>query len=267
MGVEDHLNWEKNTPTIGWIKRYKTRPDWFGRGCHTFAQVRNKINEGWPYGAKTIRRRADEIIKPYRAQIKRRKRVLRRIDQGDELSVQKVLVGNLDSAWSRKELHPKIQRVRKAEIFVQPSGLAYVSQSELFYQCVSALALALYLNKKRVQTKIVAVSYAVDVTGDYSKNVDVLTLVKLKSFAKKLNVERLAIQTWAGVFRTYYFFARCCLPFIVGTGLGKTSDVSYKRSILPINKQKDVKRYVVPRTTNETSVKRYIDDLISRGEL
>ena len=238
---------------------------WFGRGCNTFDQVFKKLNDGWPNGTKDIKQRAERIISPFRVKVKRTKRTLRYTDQGDEVITQAILSGNLDKAWRAKIRHPKIQRVEKAEIFLQPSGLAYVTSDQLFNQCATALALTFFLTTKRVQTKIIAASYAGSV--DISGNTNILILVNLKNFTNKLNVEQLAINSWAGVFRTLYFLARCCTDIKISTGLGSTIDVSSHPYILPRSKNPSIKRYIVPRTTTPEMGKNYIEQLIKQGDL
>lgn len=279
MRVVEESNDERfkhNRNTVDWIKHDSRHgANWFGRGCHSFKNVIDKLDDGWPEGTKDIRQRADRIIAPFRARVKRSRRILKHTDQGDEIISQAILSGNLDSAWRAKICYPKVQRVEKAEIFLQPSGTAWVTDEELFNQCASALALAFFLNIKRVQTRIVAASYAIDV-GTYGRayrgrftqrEVSVLILVHLKSYSSPLNVEQVAINSWAGVFRTLYFLARCCTPCKVPAGLGSSRDVSNIAHILPRPKNPSIKRYVVPYNRTPKMGEEYIDRLIQKGDL
>ena len=248
------------------LKQHEERkPSWYGRNCFTGEQVREKLNQPWERGSRGIQERSDKIITPLKAKIKSPKRKNVWDEYGDEVSISKIFAGNLDTAWKRTVKRERKQKIRKAEIYIQPTGLSSVGDQILFNKAATGLALAKFLDINKVQTRIYLLSLALNCTRGYHGS-DIMVLVRLKNYTERFNLDALTLACWSGNFRTNIFYARMSLDQKISRGLGNTVDVNHYPDLLP-KVDKYVKRFVVPHTPSVYDGKRYIQSLIAKGDL
>ncbi len=193
--------------------RMPSEASWFG-GLRSPAAATALITDGWRDGASRLESLASEVSAP--AARSRRRRLTWR-DEGDDLNVDRALVGSWDNAWrtSRREWVAGPQHVT---VYASIGGNSDRNSEELFWAGATALVVCDRLEQAGYAVRLVATLVAHASASDTPYRIDLL----VKDSDEPLRVDALASLTaHAGVFRTFGLASTCILPCYVGTGLGR----------------------------------------------
>lgn len=234
----------------------------YGRNCTTAKMARSKVLKPWSYGAEQIQARSDKMLYPLTSKIERERRKLTWDDHGDEIDIDKIYSGGFDTLWRRAKRQNRLSSIKKAEIFIQMSAAWIQTPESMFNQVATGLALAQYLQRKRVQTRIVAIAYFVKI----ARETDLLVLLNVKNFNQKASLDELAATTWVGNLRTYIFYSACLIDRRCNDYLGYPGELTHTPRLLPKEKP-GIKRYLIPRTTSVNAGIQHLRRLHKRGEI
>ena len=238
------------------IKNKKvTDNDWYGADCRSGQDVVRLCNEGWKEGLDKIE---DLISKINLDQIYGKKSTRKRIrgKHGSYFNIHAARSGKLDRAWKRSVRIETNKKISKAEIWLQIVGSANESASNLFWAPAAAIALAEFLQKKRLAVQIMCSSlqYGVFSSGRWGESL--LTTACLKKFNNTSSLEELSMAAFAGNFRHYWFSAFCAVERKLSYGLGYPHDL--KDELLPPVPKK-CKRIIVPRFRTLTRATKWLN--------
>ena len=191
--------------------------EWFGIDGGG-PEIADAVWKGWPKGLKKTRELIDKI-RPHLPLARDRRRKREFADSGDDLDIQRVYSGNLDTAWTRTR---RRMSSGSATITLKTSitGSCGKSTAALFYKgAVAAI----------VTDALEAAGYRVAVVGyDHTESafpngpkLNNYAEIPFKAASEPLDLERLIACTGlAGFLRWYGFKQVMSIPSKVGTGLG-----------------------------------------------
>lgn len=202
--------------------------DWLG-GINSLDDARKLLTEGWPDGVKRLESAIADFTPPD-AQTRVRRVAWR--DQGDELSVDRAMRGEFDTAWrtSKRKVTRGPQTIELYSIY---GGCGGLSAEEIFWNGAACCAIA---------DRLESAGYAVRIVGcfvhGYKGSPGILTTsdgvdddgrrdrycrsdVVIKEASEPLRLDGLAsILCHAGVYRTFLFRTWCTMPLKMNDGLG-----------------------------------------------
>ncbi len=176
---------------------------WRG-GISTLTEFRDFINRGWPEGLK----RMQDVIVQLKdiPAVKDIRRIGEWADQGDDLNIEKVYSGDIDSAWRRTKRVLKPGASIHGRIFINVSTSCYVRPEEFFWRGATAITAADLLEDAGYRVEIAGFNDTA-YTWDRSASRDSFVLVYLKRFDEELDMERLAAITAHASFLRIAIFA------------------------------------------------------------
>ena len=126
---------------------------WYGAGCKTGHDVQRKLKEGWPEGRKQCEDMLAKFDTSSLVPVDRRRRQIK-TDMGDNLDMQAVYLGNLDTCWSvaKRQYSSGPQRV---DIVANMLCSVLNNPSVLFWRGVAAVVLADKLEAAGYMVRIV----------------------------------------------------------------------------------------------------------------
>jgi hypothetical protein len=193
---------------------------WYG-GISTVADAERLLDRGWSDGAARLESMARDVTPPT-ARCRKRKPVWR--DQGDELDVDRALVGDWGTAWraSHRMWSPGPSTV---DLYAAIGGNAHRSADELFWAGATAAILTDLLEGAGYTVRVIGSIVAINRNDSQRAMV---TRVVVKETSEPLRLDALAaVACHAGVFRTLGF--RALLESPVYTDLGNTTAVPWSR--------------------------------------
>lgn len=256
------------TPSKENIGKYPNGFDaWYGfskrdlGGLTNIKELIALVNYGWKDGAKLAKKAFDELssIVPKTRSVHRRKI---RGDFGDELDMQRVYTGDLDTAWSK--MHRRFEdgtQGNPVTILVNIGGLVGTTAEEFFWRGAVARVAAERLEAAGRRVEIIAYSYS---RGSY-KTGDALTGVLLKELDQPLNEEVLVATTaHPAFFRQFILNARLAEKAIIKPDFGATAQGLPERKHFGISKNAEV--IGITDMYSEQDAKKFLTN-ITKGEL
>lgn len=207
--------WENST-----MRFRKNDNSWWGipGGSDAVAQV---VKEGWAEGARKVEKVLGQI-EPPRVLSSRRKKS--RGPTGDEIDMQRVYAGSLDSAWScmKREDGGRLRSPMSVTIVAHVGGNCHRDAEELFWSGACAVALARALRNSGRSCEIVGMFYTSNTT-DEGKGICVE--IPLQRMGAQTDLETLAgVLCLGGWFRNHGFKLMSMAPERVRSSYGRVVD-------------------------------------------
>ncbi len=180
--------------------------EWYG-GFKSEREAMTLMAKGWSEGARKLEGLVNEISVPA---ARSRKRVSSYADQGDDLNVDRALVGNWDQAW-RTTKRQWTRGPQHIDLVSMWGGNCVMTAEQLFWQGATATVCADILEQAGYSVRIVAAQ-----SFEYSGNEGVLSVVIKESHEPSRVDAMAAVMCHAGIFRTLGFRGITSLPFHVG---------------------------------------------------
>lgn len=183
-------------------------------------EIAKAVWQGWPEGLKKTRELIEKI-RPHLPAARDRRRKREFADSGDDLDIQRVYSGNLDTAWTRTR---RRMSSGSATITLKTSiaGNCGRDSEELFYKGVVAAIVTDALEAAGYRVAVIGYKHASGTYADGLKR-NHYAEVPFKTASEPFDLERLIPCTGlAGFFRWYGFKEVMSVPFKVSRGLGST---------------------------------------------
>lgn len=224
-GVNTHeRNRENLRPKEDRESSMRRDPEWYF-GLRSIKQAADLLANGWREGVARLVGCANDIAPP---QAKSRKRRVTWRDEGDDLSVDRALKGEWDSAWraSRREW---VAGPSHVTLFAPFGGHCGRTPDELFWTGAAALVLADKLEAAGYPVRLVGTSAMITsargagLLDHRAMRVDVI----LKESTEPVRIDALAsVLCHAGVFRTFGISAHAAIPGDVGYLMGQPRGIN-----------------------------------------
>lgn len=178
--------------------RFALRGGWYGQGVNCMDDVEALMRDGWAEGAN----RALALAAQLRDSLPPPHSVKRRpvwSDNGDDLDRDRVLSGQLDTAWrrTRREAMPAQQTVGLALPWVHSS---HRTPEQLFWGAAAAIALCDLLENAGYRVELTAINAVVEARSRRP----VVVAVCVKGASEALRPDTVAAMfAHAGTYRTY----------------------------------------------------------------
>jgi len=174
-------------------------------------------------------------------------------DQGDELDIEKVYNGQLDTAWSKTVRIEQDSKHKLVTLFIQNGGTAKKDANDSFWRSAIAVLLCQKLVAAGKSVKIIVGNASEGALVGTSK-LQTSSIV-IKQYNETLTMERLAAMTHLGFYRTFGFAAKYISDYKPDWGLGRTTKINSEAK-LPVNLQNEIKAghtkcIVIPELYNE----------------
>ncbi len=219
-------------------------PTWQGRTNKTHKDVLNHGLIGDSVLLKQLESKIEILNKvtgkhtvDYDQQIKKSRRRRTFEDQGDELDIEKVYNGELDTCWSKTERVEFDTEHKFVTLFIENGGLSHVSVNDTFWRAAVAVFLTRELERAGKSVKIVIGSCAQNSMQKCNKLITQSVVVK--EYNQRVSLERVAGMTHIGFFRSIGFAIRCLTPYKINGTMGATTDIT--RS-MPIQLEREVNK-------------------------
>lgn len=185
-------------------------PYWYG-GLQSLDEARALLEDGWKEGSERLESLCADLNPPT-AQSRRRKPMWR--SEGDDLSVDRALVGAWDTAW-RTSQRVWCDGPTTIDLYTIYGGSAALSSEQIFWNGAAAVVLA---------NRLEAAGYRVRIVGCFlhgEGNTLVRSDVVIKEASDPLRIDGVAsVLCHAGVYRTYLFRTWGVMPFALTSGFG-----------------------------------------------
>ena len=188
--------------------------DYYG-GITTLDQATQLLQGGWQNGAERLQRLRDELTPPT---VRSRKRRQTWSEEGDDLSVDRALVGSWDNAWrtARKQWTNQTQNIDLYAVF---GGAWFLTAEQLFWQGATVVVIADLLEAAGYCVRIIGSSLARP-TNPTEREICCTTVV-VKDYSEPMRLDMIAsVLCHSGVFRSYGFKALLSCPRDVSSGYG-----------------------------------------------
>lgn len=194
---EDACLTEQNTNGRKEVEARRGDVSWYGLpGSNTAADIRRIISNGWTDGASRIAKLREQIEVPPLRSVRRR---LVWTDQGDDLHMDRVYAGAIDSAWTRGKRR-STAAPKTIRIVVDGAANANVSAQTMVWRGIAALVVA---------DALCEAGHNVEVGAAYSSQemgVQIAAYVVTKPVTAPLDISSLAATTaLTGFFRSVIF--------------------------------------------------------------
>lgn len=226
---------------------------WWGESSLDVALT--KLRDGWPEGLKRGLLFIERLSFPPK-HVPTVRRVIRRGDHGDEVDMQRVYRGDLDTAWSRRVKGPGSMLAKPTVTILCNTGINVSQNSEdLFWTGAVVASMASWLVESGRSVRVLSHQYSKEV----SRGVDTYTSVVVKDFTSPLDLEILFGQTALGAMHRYAMFYSLCLrsEYLTYDYMGyPQSTVDYSSPLLGLNNDEVIS---VNAITSQTAAQRYLD--------
>lgn len=185
---------------------------WYGNASQD--DIERLLTDGWPEGAARLAKLSEQVSVPA---LKTRRRVGVWSREGSELSVERAMRGQWDTAWrtARRQTTVGPQTV---ELYCMYGGSAFESAESLFWQGAVTAALADMLEGAGYNVRITGcfMHGGPDWKGWLNRS-DVI----VKDSSEPMQLDSIAaILCHAGLYRTFLFQSWMQIPRELNTGLG-----------------------------------------------
>jgi hypothetical protein len=147
----DLVNPSQRERRDNWLTR--DRGDWYGADCHTGNDVIAKLRDGWPEGRAKCEAMLSKIDTSNLVPISRKRRLVK-TDMGDHLDIQKVYMGELDTAWQVAK-RQSTRGPQHISILANMVCSGAEDSEVLFWRGVAAIALADKLEEAGYNVRLV----------------------------------------------------------------------------------------------------------------
>jgi hypothetical protein len=216
-------------------------------GVKNRAEAERFLDEGWPHGARELATLAAEVEDsvPMAAQIRRK---MRWSDDGDEIDLQRVYSGHLDSSWRDMTRSVRVQS-RVLQVVTRWGENADASQKRLFWQGAAGAVLCDVLERAGYRVELAGCLAAMQGNGL------ALTYMKVKEAQQPMNLDSVAASLCKGsTFRVFGIASLANFPRDVNYGWGyaqpsveKYLEIAAKHGLV------DAPDIVLERVTNKSS--------------
>jgi len=173
----------------------------------------------------------------YVQKVQKSKRVRTFADQGDELDIEKVYNGELDTCWTssyRKEFDASHKFVT---LFIENGENWNVNAEKSFWRSSIAVYLTRELQKAGKSVRIVVGNCGLN---SMVKNNKLLTTsITVKEYNQQMNLERVAAMTHLGFFRCVSFALMHVAPYKLSNSLGHHAPIDASRWPIQLQEQID----------------------------
>lgn len=187
---------------------------WTG-GLTSNYEAKQLITHGWYEGVKRLLALKSAVLAP---ETHDRRRRPKRGPEGDELDIDRALMGDWDTAWT-KPVRQEMRGPATIDVVAMYGGLGWYGPDELFWAGAAASVLVDALERAGWRVALQALSVAEQ--HDTGKHIGVMTELKEPDMPLRTDVAA-AVLCHAGVFRSHTFRARCTVPLTVDKGMGST---------------------------------------------
>lgn len=183
-------------------------------GVTSKAIARDLMERGWNDGARRLTDLSRDITPPT-VRTRRRKQTWR--DEGDDLSVDRALSGQWDTAW-RTSRRTWVAGPGTVTLVTSWGGNCNLGSDQLFWQGAACTVLADALESAGYAVRIVAATTTISNAVQRKAT----TFITIKEESEPMRIDAAAsMLCHAGIFRSYGLRAMCELPFDIGMGHGR----------------------------------------------
>ncbi|MCH9735890.1 MAG: hypothetical protein K0U78_15280 [Actinomycetia bacterium] len=173
----------------------------------------------------------------YVQKVQKSKRVRNYSDQGDELDIEKVYAGELDTCWTssyRKEFDSSHKFVT---LFIENGENWNVDVVSSFWRSAIAVHLTKELQKAGKSVRLVVGTCT---NNSIQKDARCMTTsMTVKEYNQQMNLERVAAMTHLGFFRCVNFAMMYTAPYKLNEGLGRHVPINASRWPIQLKEQMD----------------------------
>lgn len=193
--------------------------DWWPKGTEwygglTKAAAIKMMAGGWSEGVARVADLARDITPPEARTVRRKPRWA---DEGQDLSVDRALAGQWDSAW-RDVSRVACRGLRSVSLFTMWGGHCGLTSDEIFWVGATALVLADVLESAGYAVSLTASNLVID--GHYSHAINRTDII-VKRHEDPLVIDNVAaVMCHAGIFRSYGFAAMVRGTYNIGESYG-----------------------------------------------
>lgn len=159
-------------------------------------------------------------------------------DQGDELDMDKVYSGQLDTCWSKTERVEFDKEHNMVTLLVDNGANWNIGATETFWTSAIVCRLIKELEAAGKSVRLVLLSHGNNPFTGSRK--DIVTCAIVKETNERMNMEKIAGMTNLGFFRTLTFGMMCASPIKLCDSLGYHVDVSMES--IPAQFEEDVQK-------------------------
>ncbi len=215
-----------------------------GKTNKTYKDIVRHSLIGDPVLLKDLQKKIDVLNKvtgintnDYEQKIQKSRRVRCFAEQGDELDIEKVYNGDLDSCWTssyRKEFDASHKFVT---LFIENGENWNVDVHKSFWRSAIAVYLTRELQRAGKSVRIVVGNCG---RGSMERNHKLLTSsMTVKEYNQQMNLERVAAMTHLGFFRCVGFALMNVAPYKLSAGYGSHVGIGSKTWPIQLQKQVD----------------------------
>ena len=233
--------------------------EWFGAPDKT--TIRNRMDKGWAEGADKINNISIGEITPTSV-----KRIRSKGDQGDELDMQAVWMGNLTRAWTRTRRTRRFG-TRVLNIMINIGDNCDMKAEDLFWRGGSALRMTEALMEAGYAVSIYAAEAGKNFCEDL-ENTACGQFVEIKASDAQLDLSQMAaITAMPAWFRSHVFAGICCCADLLGDdvtgGLGRSNhEMDMFADMLGLQGE----MIFQPRINNKNDAENWIKDVLLKIE-
>jgi hypothetical protein len=249
--------------------------EWYGETNKSPSQV---VNHALMGDEVLLKKHLDKKIKKlkdltgknttsYTQQIQVVKRKSFMTDEGDELCLDKLYAGEIDTAWRKTKRIVIGQEQKLITLFLNIGGTAGVKPEESFWRSAVAVLICNELESTGKQVQIVVGSGTANLYSGYKKFTGSIVV---KKYNERITMERLAAMSHIGFHRTFGFGVKCCTNKRTNLDtMGRTIEVNQK--LIPIHFQEEIEsgkaRFVfIDGCLNESGAKRALENCYKQLE-
>lgn len=156
--------------------------------------------------------------------------------EGDELCLDKLYAGELDTAWRTTKRIVIGQEQKLVTLFINIGGMARVNVEDSFWRSAVAVKICNELESTGKQVKIVVGSGTDDLFFGYKKFTGSIVV---KQYNERLTMSRLCAMSHVGFHRTFGFAVKCCTNYKSNLdSMGRTVEVNANR--IPLHIQNEI---------------------------
>ena len=218
--------------------------EWLGETNKSYSDVINHALIGDDtlmknYLDKKIKK-LDEVTQKnstaYTQQIQVVKRKSYMTDEGDELCLDKLYSGEIDTAWRKTKRIVIGQEQKLVTLFINIGGHSEVLAEESFWRSAVAVRICNELESTGKQVQIVVGSGTSNLFSNYKTFTGSIVV---KKYNERITMNRLAAMSHIGFHRTFGFGVKCCtnLKSNLST-MGRTIEVNQK--LIPVHFQEEI---------------------------
>lgn len=224
------------------MSNLKCDSNFYGKTNKTYRQVIDHaligdsvLMENLEQKIKILRDVLGKNTREYDQKVKSQKRKRRFDNDGDELDIEKVYNGELDTCWSRTEKIEFDKDHKFVTLFIENGGLSNVGVESSFWRAAVSVFLTEELEKAGKTVRIIVGSCSrQSIVGSWRMMTQSMTV---KEYNQRVSLERIAAMTHIGFFRCVGFAMRLACKHVIDYSFGYTEKISSNTYPLQLQKQ------------------------------